>query len=289
MVLESDVLSEISQQGGRRGQLPQRAIPATLQDSLTARLDRLGPLKEVAQIAAAIGRSFPYELLAAASPLSASALDAALSRLVESGQIFRSGLQLRATYTFKHALVQDAAYNSMLLKKRQELHGRIAHALEAELPHLVTNHPEILAHHYTEANLPVNAVDWWKKAGEQAAARSEYAEAIAHLNSGLALFRGSQDALLSPTRELELTSTLAPVYLAAKGWVAPETRRSWLRCRELCEELESSLHAFPTLYGLCAYFAMSSELQDALESSVGFVRRARLANDVGARIMAHRV
>ncbi len=152
-----------------------------------ARLDRFMPVKEIAQIGAAIGREFSYELIAAVAPMPQAQLDDALTRLSESGLAFRRGTPPDAVYTFKHALVQDAAYDSLLKSRRQELHAKIARVIEARFPNIKTTEPEVLAHHLTAAGLTEAAIPLWQAAGELASKRMALAEAISHLNQGLEL------------------------------------------------------------------------------------------------------
>jgi class 3 adenylate cyclase/tetratricopeptide (TPR) repeat protein len=189
-LLESGLLEE---QDGRfilAGSLPALAIPDSLQDSLMARLDRLiAEVKDVAQLAAALGRTFSHELIAAVARLKENALNDALAQLVAAGLVYRHGLPPATTYEFKHALVQDAAYQSLLKSTRQEYHQRIARVLEERFPHIVETQPELLAHHYTEAHLPEKATSYWQKAAERAAEGAAYMEALAHLANGLDLIK----------------------------------------------------------------------------------------------------
>ncbi len=168
------------------GPLQPLAIPTTLQDSLMSRLDRLDDAKAVAQLGAAIGREFPRALLTMVSDRSSAQVDAALARLMESGLLFRRGTGSRVHYVFKHALVRDAAYNSMLKSRRHHLHGRIARALLAHFPDMVETQPELVAGHYAQAGAHAQALAYWRKAADRAMARSACAEAIAHLGEGLA-------------------------------------------------------------------------------------------------------
>jgi predicted ATPase len=189
-------------------------IPATLKDSLTARLDRLGAAREVAQTAACIGRQFEFRLLQTVSPLSASELEEALGRLMAAGLAFGRGAAQDATYTFKHALVRDAAYESLLNSKRRQLHGLIAEALERELPDRVRAEPELMAHHLTEAGIAERAIEYWLRAGEQAIRRSANLEAISHLRRGLELVETLPDTTERARIELELQ---APPWRGAHG------------------------------------------------------------------------
>jgi len=171
-VLKSGLLDDKGDRYELTGPLPPLAIPATLRDSLMARLDRLAPVKEVAQIGAVIGREFTYVLLAALSPLEERALQEALSHLVGSELVFRRGTIPDATYSFKHAFVQDAAYGSLLKSRRQQLHARIAELLEDRFPEQVEPLPELLAHHCTQAGFVEKAINYWYRAGRRAMARS---------------------------------------------------------------------------------------------------------------------
>jgi class 3 adenylate cyclase len=186
-ILESGQLKEVGDHYEYAGSARAVTIPATLRDSLMARLDRFMPVKEIAQIGAAIGRAFSYELIAAVAPMSQAQLDDALARLSESGLAFRRGTPPDAVYTFKHALVQDAAYDSLLKSRRQELHGKIARVIQALFPNIKTTEPEMLAHHLTEAGLAEAAIPLWQSAGESGLKRMAVAEAISHLDKGLEL------------------------------------------------------------------------------------------------------
>ena len=182
-VLEADFLRDAGDRYELVGQLPPLAIPSTLQDSLMARLDRLAPVKEVAQVAASIGREFSYELLAAVAPLSDIALRDALNQLADSDLIIAQGRAPVASYNFKHALIQEAAYASMLRSQRRTLHATIAHTMAQEQRWRV--HREILAHHYTEARMTDQTVLFWQEAELVANARSAHIEAVEHLRQGL--------------------------------------------------------------------------------------------------------
>ena len=184
-VLESGLLTDAGDRYAVTGPLPPLAIPTTLHASLMARLDRLAPASEVAQIGAALGREFSHELLSAVAPMPRAELDDALDQLVRAELIFRRGTPPDATYTFKHALVQDAAYGTLLRSRRQQLHARIAATLEDHFPEIVVTQPALLAQHCAEAGLAEKAVAYWLKAGRQAMARSAMTEAAAQLQKGL--------------------------------------------------------------------------------------------------------
>jgi predicted ATPase len=188
-ILESGQLKALDGHYELVGSFSTFAIPATLQDSLMARLDRLVTAKAVAQYAAVIGRQFAYDLLSTVSQLDEATLQRELGRLVEAEIVYQRGLPPQATYTFKHALIHDAAYASLLKSTRQHYHQRIAQGLAAQFPETAETQPELLAHHCTEAGLIAQAVGYWQKAGQSAVQRSAHAEAIVHLRQGLELLK----------------------------------------------------------------------------------------------------
>ena len=186
-VLESGLLEEQEDRYTLRGPLPPLAIPATLHDALLARLDRLATAKVIAQLGATIGRTFAYDVVQAVAPLDTATLQGALVQLVEVEVRRAAGPPAQATYTFKHALIQDAAYQSLLKSTRQQYHQRIAQVLAAQFPETAATQPELLAHHYTEAGLAAPAVGYWQRAGQHASDRSAHLEAISHLTTGIEL------------------------------------------------------------------------------------------------------
>jgi class 3 adenylate cyclase/predicted ATPase len=249
-VLESGLLEDRGDRYELAGALPPLAIPSSLQDSLMARLDRLAPVKEIAQIGAVIGREFSHELLAAVADRSEEQLGAALDRLVASELVFRRGDPPAATYSFKHALVQDTAYRSLLKSRRQQLHARIATSLEERFPDAVLGEPEVLARHYTEAGLVPQAISYWLSAGRKAAESSADREASAHLKKGLELVEQVADRPEVASRELDLCIALGPVLMNLKGSAAPEVGEVYRRAQELCGEIGRAEQAFPVLWGL---------------------------------------
>lgn len=208
-VIESGLLRDAGDHYELSGPLPPLAIPASLQDSLMARLDRLAAVKEVAQLAATLGRSFSHDLLAAVSPLSDEELQCGLSQLMDAELIYRRGLPPDVAYEFKHALVQDVAYQSLLKSTRQQYHRQVAEVLEKRFPDTGETQPELLAHHYTEAGLAEQAVAYWQRAGERAAERAAHVEAIGHLSKGLELLRTFPDTADRAHREIALQIALA--------------------------------------------------------------------------------
>ena len=231
------------------GTLLPSAIPSTLQDSLLARLDRLAQAKPVAQIGAVIGREFSLKLLAAVADLGGDALEDALKELVGSGLAFRRGSSPETTYAFKHALVQDAAYQSLLRSRRQQLHARIADALEREFPGLVDAEPEVLAHHCTQAGLAERAVEYWSRAGDLAIRRSANEEAVGHLGHGLACLEVLPENCDRDRRELALRNAIGGPLIAVRGYAAPEVGEAYGRARVLCERRGETAPLFAALSG----------------------------------------
>jgi predicted ATPase len=227
------------------------AVPATLHASLLGRLDRLGPAtKNVAQVGAAIGRDFSYELLAAAVQLAEPELQEALRRLVEAGLVFQRGLPPMAEYLFKHALVQDTAYSTLLRGPRQALHRRIAEALEQRFPDFVETRPEILAHHYGEAAMADKAIAYWRSAGKLSVAKSAVREATAQLRRGLSLLDGLPETRERKQLELDIHVTLTAALMAGKGYANPEVVATLQRANRLVTETASvgtPLHFFRDL------------------------------------------
>lgn len=289
-VLESGLLREESGSYVLAGPLPPLAIPATLQDSLTARLDRLMPVKEVAQIGAAIGREFSYELLALVTPLRENELHGALARLEESQLVYRRGTPPQAIFAFKHALVQEAAYESLLRSKRQQIHAALAQAIEEHFPEKGTAQPEVLAHHYSEAGLAEKAVGYWLKAGQQAAELSANAEAIGHLMNGLEALKSIPETRRRDELELDLQTALGMPLMATKGYGAPETGAAHARAQELCERLgRSQQQHFPILYGQWAYRAAGGEWSKGRQLAEDFLGRAELHADRAMKLVGHRI
>jgi class 3 adenylate cyclase/tetratricopeptide (TPR) repeat protein len=232
-------------------QSPDRlAVPATLQDSLMARLDRLGPAKEIAQVAAAIGRQFAHALLTAVAPAGADEVDAALARLTEASLVFPQTRAIEPTFSFKHALTRDVAYDSLLRARRQQLHERIAHILEERFPALAEAEPEILAHHFSRAELPDPASRYSELAGDRAVARFAYAEAVAHFNAALGEVARMPQGPGRDQRELAILLKRGPAVFVYKGMQNPEAEQSYLRAYEIAGKLDDDHTLFKALWGL---------------------------------------
>jgi class 3 adenylate cyclase/predicted ATPase len=286
-ILESGLLTEHLDQYVLSGPLPEVAIPATLHDSLMARLDRLGPVKEVAQIAAAIGREFSYDLLAAISPLSSTELQNALNQLIDAELLFRRGHSENGDYIFKHALVQDAAYQSLLKSARLQLHARIAETLEQGYPEIAAMQPEIVAHHYSEAGFAVPAIVNWLKAGAQAASRYAHLEAIAYLRLGLALLVEIAQPEISSAMEIELQTALGSSLIAIKGFASPEVGAVYARAEQLCLETGNRSSLSDALRGLWNYHIVKGEVPRALEIAARSLAIAEEDNDPARLLVAH--
>jgi predicted ATPase/class 3 adenylate cyclase len=266
-----------------------QAIPPTLQQSLTARLDRLGPAREVAQIGSVIGRDFSYALLHSVAGMEEAPLRTARERLTETDILLVQGLPPESNYRFKHALIQDAAYATLLRDKRRQLHTRIAEALELLSPEAVEARPELIAQHCAEAGLVEKAVHYRLKAGQAAIQRSATAEALAQLNMGLELLASLPDCAARDRLEIELQVALGVALMAAKGWSAPETARANARARALCERLGETARLFPVLYGQWVFHAVRAELAEAQEVGNEMLRRAEEQGEMAARVVGHRL
>jgi class 3 adenylate cyclase/tetratricopeptide (TPR) repeat protein len=284
-VLESGLLTDAGDRWELVGSLPDLAIPATLQDSLMARLDRLAPVKEVAQIGAVIGREFAHELLAAVSPLPGPELGAALEQLVQSNLIFRRGVGSDTTYSFKHALVQDAAYQSLLRSRRQQLHAKIAEVLEERFDDTA---PEIVARHCTEAGLTDKAVTYLQLAGRRAVELSAYREAINHLRRAQERLLTLPASLERDARELELQLALGAAWIPAKAYSADEVRRAYETAVDLSHRVGSADQRFAALRGLWNNHLMRVELNAARELAVQLRAAAEESADPERRLVAER-
>jgi class 3 adenylate cyclase/tetratricopeptide (TPR) repeat protein len=283
-VLESGLLIEEADRYRLDGPLPPLAIPSTLQDSLMARLDRLAAVKEIAQIGAAIGREFAYPLLQAVVGRDEATLRAALAQLEDAELVFRSGEPPAARYTFKHALVQDIAYESLLKSRRQILHQRIAEALRDKFPDIVEVEPELLAHHFTQAGLTDPAIEYWLLAGTRAAKRSANREAITHFRRGLDGVATLPDNAYRDRLELNLQSFLGPCLIATEGPLSGVAVANFTRARELCERLGSPPEHQHVLHWLAVMHAVRGELPKAVEAAESATELAETRADRPALI-----
>jgi class 3 adenylate cyclase/predicted ATPase len=257
------------------------AIPATLHDSLMARLDRLAEAKAVAQLGATLGREFSYELLQAVASVDEATLQRGLAQLVDAELVYQRGLPPHAHYIFKHALVQDTAYQSLLKRERQRLHQQIAQVLVDRFIDISATQPELVAHHYTEAGLGEHAIPYWQKAGERAVDRSAYAEAISHLSKGLELLTTLPETVERLHQELNLQIPLGLAFMATKGkgFASSEVGKAYTRARELCRQMGETPQLAPVLYGLWMFHLVRGELPTAYEAAEQLLRLGQNTQD----------
>jgi class 3 adenylate cyclase/predicted ATPase len=287
MVLESGFLRERDWAYVLEGPLPPLAIPTTLQASLTARLDRLSPVREVAQIGAVVGREFHYELLTAVAGLSRQRLDEALDQLVRSELMFCRGEIPHAFYTFKHALVRDAAYAGLLKSRRVYLHAATANALEQKFPDVAQTQPEIVAYHYTQASSCEKALHYWYEAAKRSAARSAHNEAVGHLKQGLAQIPIIDDPMLRNKLELLLQTSLGNALRAIKGWSADSVKQAYTRALQLCKESGLDEHTFPAAFGFWTWNFVHGTLAEAQALAENLLNTAKIVDDPIYKVLAH--
>ncbi len=287
-VVESGLLVEAGDRYVATGPVTPLAIPTSLQASLLARLDRLAPARDVAQIAAALGRQFSHELISAVAAVPREQLDDALAQLVRAELIFRRGTPPDAEYTFKHALAQDAAYSTLLRGRRQQLHARIAATLEDQFPEIVVTQPALLARHCAEAGLSEKAVAYWLKAGRQAMARSAMTEAVAQLRKGLDALTGLPDGPRRRQQELDLQLALRPALAFTKGLSAPDVGETIARARALAEQLDRPEYLVRLSFGQWAFHLGRSEHKLALSLAEQIEKIAEARNDVSAQLRGRR-
>ncbi len=286
-VLESGLVRATNGHYELTGLLPLLAIPATLQDSLMARLDRLATVKEVAQLGATLGREFSYELLRAVSPRDEATLQRELAQLVDAEFLFQRGLPPQAQYLFKHALIQDTAYQSLLKSKRQQYHQQIAKVLAERFPETTETQPELLAHHYTEAGLIGQAISYWQKAGQRAIGRSALVEGVTHLTKGLELLKTLPDTPEHAQQELTLLITLGLPLWNTKGYGAPEVGQAFARARELCQQIGETPQLFMAIQGLCGFYIVRAEYRTARELAEQCLTLAQRVQDPVMLLWAH--
>src|SRR5262245_21041468 len=265
MILESGLVREDADHYVLTGPLPPLAIPSTLHDSLMARLDRLSAARELAQLGAVLGREFSYELLQAVALVDETTLQQGVRQLVDAELVYQRGLPPRSRYVFKHALIQDAAYQSLLKSTRQQYHQRIAQVLAEHFSEIVETQPELLAQHYTEAGLASHAMPYWQRAGERTAGRSAHAEAIGHFRQALKALMLLPDTSERTRQELTLQRALGASLLTTRGFAAPEVEHVYSRARALCQRLGDTREIFPVLFGLFGFYEVRGDLRTARE------------------------
>lgn len=287
-ILGSDYLREDADRYTLIGSLSEISIPATLQDSLMARLDRLPRVRELAQLGAVLGREFAYQMLAYLAPLEEPVLQDGLGQLVDNELLYQRGRPPRSRYIFKHALIQDAAYQSLLKRTRQQYHRQVAALMEERFPETVEAHPELVAHHYTEAGMTKEATDYWYLAGERARSRSANREAIAHLGKGISLARELLDEQDRVRSEIRLQFSLGGAYLQMMGHFAPEVEAAFVRARELCLRVGDVPELVPTLFGLWrAYVVQMADSEKPKELAAELLRLAEDEGSAVSYVVAH--
>jgi class 3 adenylate cyclase/tetratricopeptide (TPR) repeat protein len=286
-VIESGIVVKTGDQYVAIDPVAPLAIPTSLHASLLARLDRLAPVREVAQIAAAVGRSFSHELISAVASMEQQQVNDALDKLVSAELVFQRGITPHANYTFKHALVQDAAYSTLLRGRRQQIHARIAVVLEERFPEHVNTQPEVLAHHYTEAGLMEKAVRYWLKAGEQSTVRSAMVEAVVQLQRGLDLLVALPDSAEHRQQELDLLVVLGRALLVTRGYAAPIVGETYARARLLAEQLNQSKYLVPLLYGEGGFHLVRAEDKLALKLYANIETVGEQTNDSAVILLGH--
>jgi class 3 adenylate cyclase len=287
MILESGLVWEEADHYVLTGPLPPLAIPSTLHDSLMARLDRLATVKEVAQLGATIGRTFAYELLQAVSPLDEVTLQQDLRQLVEAELVYQRGVPPQATYIFKHALIQEAAYQSLLRSTRQQVHQRIAQVLETRFPAAVETQPELVAQHYTAAGCTDQAVVYWQRAGQQASDRSANQEAISHFTTGIGLLTTLPETPARIQHALTLHIALGAALQVTEGYAAPEVEHAYSQAYALCQQVGETPQLVQVLFGLWRFYHTRSQLHTARELGDTLLRLVQHADTPALALVAH--
>ena len=273
---------------GRSGTQPTLLVPETLHDSLMARLDQLAPVRAVAQIAAVIGRDFSYELLKATAPFSESDVQSAIDRLLASGLVFQGGHVGGQSFSFKHALVRDEAYASILHDQRRKLHGTIAEVLCRDFPEIAAAAPEIVAQHYAEAGRAKLAIDYWMEAARQASERSAFVEASTHLQMALKRLVDLPADVERDNLELQLQRSLGDAFAAAKGFAAAETAEVYKRALELCSSAQNSAQRFAALNGIIAFHITRGDFEQSRRLAEDLLTLADQQDDPMPKLMGHR-
>ncbi|HXH12589.1 MAG TPA: adenylate/guanylate cyclase domain-containing protein [Alphaproteobacteria bacterium] len=287
MILESGLVREETDHYALTGPLPPLAIPATLQDSLMARLDRMATARAVAQLGAVLGREFAYELIRGVALMDEATVQHGLAQLVEAELLYQRGRPPQARYRFKHALIQEAAYQSLLKSTRQQYHQRTAQVLAAEFPEIIETQPELLAHHYTEAGLTEQAIPYWQRAGEQALQRSANQEAVQHLTKGLTLVATLPETPARTQQELDLQLALGPVLVATKGMAAPEVEQTYARALALCTQVGDTSQLVLMLRGLWRFYYARGPLSTGRELAEQLYQLAQHEGGLTLLLEAH--
>ena len=286
-IIESGALKEAGDRYELVRPLAPGLVPVSLQDALMARLDRLGPAKTTVQLGATIGREFAYELLQAVSEVDAAMLQQQLARAVSSGLLLQYGAARDATFVFKHSLVQETAYQSLLRRTRQRHHRRIAKALEETLAETAEQRPELVAHHHTEAGNVADAVPYWGRAGTQAVSRAAFAEAIGHLSRGLGLLETLPATAERDRQELALQSPLGMALQAHRGYAAAEVDQAYARARELCQRTGDAAELISVLRGQHMFYGVRADYPTAMRIGEQLLALATRDGHAAHRLEAH--
>jgi predicted ATPase/predicted negative regulator of RcsB-dependent stress response len=286
-ILESEFLREEDDHYALSGELSEISIPATLQDSLMARLDRLPTLREVAQMGAVLGREFAYEMLRAVVALDEPQLQSGLEQLVADELLYQRGRLPRSKYIFKHALIQDAAYQSLLKRTRQQCHKRVAQLLEEQFSETVESHPELVAHHYTEGAEPQRAIAYWRKAGERARALSANLEAIAYFTKGIETLDSLPDNEERARQELSLQLSLGHANIVAKGHGSVGAEAAYTRAQSLTEKLGDASDLVPALFGLWRSYVVGRTLDESNNVALQLRRIAEQQQQTELQVVAN--
>jgi class 3 adenylate cyclase/tetratricopeptide (TPR) repeat protein len=278
-IIESGLLDKINSEDNTEFSIKNISIPSTLHDSLMARLDRLGNAKKVAQMGATIGRQFSFDLIKSISNLPEKILLEHLNSLIDAQMLFVKGTLPNVIYTFKHALLQDAAYNSLLKKNRQEIHKTIVKVLEKQKTTAIST-PELLAHHYTEAGLLSASIPLWQSAGERAISRSAHHEAINHLRNGLNVLSKIPDSPEKIHQEIFFHLSLGVPYTVLMGYGSPEVEKAYGKAQELCHKVGESVQLVPALYGLWRHYLLRGNYNKAEELSLQLIELAENSGDI---------
>ena len=278
-ILEQGVVTEEDGRYVLAGPLTPFAIPATLRDSLTARLDKLTAVKEIAQLGAILGREFVYELLRAVSPWEEGSLQSGLGQLVSAELLYQRGMLPHSTYIFKHAMIQDTAAESLLKSRRQQFHQRAAETMAELFPDIAESHPERLAHHFTEAGMGGDAVGWWLRAAQRAKDRSANAEAIAHAERAVETLATQEETSEAIAYELGAQMVLGSCYSATRGYGAAEVERAFARAIALCSKMGDAPERFPVLWGQWAFYLVRADFTRAPGTASELMHLADAADD----------
>jgi predicted ATPase len=286
-VLELGVLVEREDRYELAGPLPPDLIPATVQGSLVSRLDRLGTAKPIAELAATIGREFRFDVLSAVSRLDEAALREGVARLVNAELVYQIAEPPNETYLFKHALIQDAAYQTVLKKSRRDLHRRIADALVERFPDIAASRPELVAEHFSSAGAMDQAVPLWLRAGQAAAGRAAFHEAIVHLRRGIDQLHALPDAASRLDQELEFNIALTPALQMTRGWASVEVDEVFRRSRELVDQIGNTPHRLTVLASSFAFLVLTGRVSEALALAKQVLELATAIGDPGLIYIGH--